>query len=160
MAFAAVALFASCDMLDNNQNDDQNQEPAALSVDGKVWTLADFKGKYVYIDLWATWCNPCKRELPYLKDLEKKFEGAQIVFVGLSTDGDKAKWEQMVRSGAMPGVQLYIGPRSEFQKAYNIDGIPRFILLDRDGVIINNNMSRPSSEDTFKFLESLEGIRL
>ena len=132
----------------------------AHDVDGKVWTLADFKGKYVYIDLWATWCNPCKRELPYLKDLEKKFEGAQIVFVGLSTDGDKAKWEQMVRSGAMPGVQLHIGPRSAFQKAYNIDGIPRFILLDRDGVIINNNMSRPSSEDTFKFLESLEGIRL
>ena len=132
----------------------------APDVDGKVWTLADFKGKYVYIDLWATWCNPCKRELPYLKDLEKKFEGAQIVFVGLSTDGDKAKWEQMVRSGAMPGVQLHIGPRSAFQKAYNIDGIPRFILLDRDGVIINNNMSRPSSEDTFKFLESLEGIRL
>ena len=132
----------------------------APDVDGKVWTLADFKGKYVYIDLWATWCNPCKRELPYLKELEKKFEGAEIVFIGLSTDGDKAKWEQMVRSGAMPGVQLYIGPRSEFQKAYNIDGIPRFILLDREGVIINNNMSRPSSEDTFKFLDALEGIRL
>ena len=47
MAFAAVALFASCDMLDNNQNDDQNQEPAALSVDGKVWTLADYQQQHV-----------------------------------------------------------------------------------------------------------------
>ena len=132
----------------------------AQDVNGKEWTLADFKGKYIYIDLWATWCNPCKRELPYLKELEKKFEGSQIVFIGLSTDGDKGKWEQIVQTGTMPGVQLHIGPRSEFQKAYNIDGIPRFILLDKEGIIINNNMSRPSSEDTYKFLESLDGIKL
>ena len=132
----------------------------AVDLEGKEWTLADFRGKYVYIDMWATWCNPCKRELPYLKELEKKFEGAEIVFIGLSTDGDQSKWEKMVKEGAMPGVQLYLGPRSAFQKAYNIDGIPRFILLDKDGRIINNNMSRPSSEDTAKVLESLEGIRL
>jgi thiol-disulfide isomerase/thioredoxin len=131
----------------------------ATDVDGKVWTLADFKGKYVYIDLWATWCNPCKKELPYLKELEKKFEGAEIVFLSLSTDGDKAKWEKMVKEGKMSGVQLHIGPRSDFQLAYNIDGIPRFILLDKEGVIINNNMSRPSSDDTIRTLESLDGIR-
>ena len=132
----------------------------APDVNGKEWTLADFKGKYIYIDLWATWCNPCKKELPYLKELEKKFEGTEIVFIGLSTDGDKEKWAKMVKEGNMPGVQLHIGPRSEFQKAYNIDGIPRFILLDKEGVILNNNMSRPSSEDTYKFIESLEGIRI
>lgn len=132
----------------------------AVDVDGKVWTLADFRGKYVYIDMWATWCNPCKKELPYLKELEKKFEGAQIVFLGLSTDGDKDKWEQMVRSGAMCGVQLHLGPRSSFQQAYNIKGIPRFILLDKEGKIINNDMSRPSSDDTVRILEALDGIRL
>lgn len=132
----------------------------APDVDGKVWTLADFKGKYIYIDMWATWCNPCKRELPYLKELEKKFEGAEIVFIGLSTDGDKAKWEKMVRSGELCGVQLYLGPRSTFQKSYNIDGIPRFILLDKEGRIINNNMSRPSADETVRVLEALDGIRL
>ena len=121
--------------------------------------MADFKGKYIYIDLWATWCNPCKKELPYLKELEKKFEGAEIVFLSLSTDGDKSKWEKMVTSGKMSGVQLHIGPRSDFQTAYNIDGIPRFILLDKEGVIINNNMSRPSSDDTIRTLEALDGIR-
>lgn len=132
----------------------------AVDMEGREWTLADFRGKYVYIDMWATWCNPCKRELPYLKELEKKFEGAQITFIGLSTDGDKSKWEKMVKESPMPGVQLYLGPRSAFQKAYNIDGIPRFILLDKEGRIINNNMSRPSSDETAKVLEALDGIRL
>lgn len=130
----------------------------ASDVDGKVWTLDDFKGKYVYIDLWATWCNPCKRELPYLVQLEEKFAGANIVFVGLSTDGNKENWEKMVRNG-MPGVQLYLGPRSSFQQAYNVQGIPRFILLDKEGKIISNDMSRPSSDETVQVLESLDGIR-
>ncbi|MBO5419759.1 MAG: TlpA family protein disulfide reductase [Bacteroidales bacterium] len=131
----------------------------AADIAGKTYTLADFKGKYVYIDLWATWCNPCRKEFPFLKELEQKFEGAAITFLGLSVDGSKEKWEDMVRSGALSGVQLYLGPRSEFQKSYNIEGIPRFILLDRDGVIINPEMTRPSSEDTAAYLESLEGIR-
>ena len=131
----------------------------AVDIDGKKWSVADFRGKYVYIDMWATWCGPCKKELPYLKALEEKFRDAQIVFVGLSTDGMKENWEKMVRSGVMCGTQLYIGPRSSFQRAYNIDGIPRFILLDKEGKIISNDMSRPSAEETVRVLESLEGIR-
>jgi thiol-disulfide isomerase/thioredoxin len=131
----------------------------AVDIDGKEWTLADFKGKYVYIDMWATWCKPCRQELPHLVELEKKFADAQIVFLGLSTDGDKAAWEKVVRAGGMCGTQLYIGARSSFQTAYNIKGIPRFILLDKEGIIINNDMSRPSSPDTEKVLSALAGIR-
>lgn len=132
---------------------------SAADIDGKVWTLDDFKGKYVYIDMWATWCGPCKREMPYLKALEEKFADAQIVFLGLSVDKDKDKWEEMVKTGNMTGVQLYLGSQSAFQKAYNVEGIPHFILLDKNGVIINNNMSRPSADETAAALEALPGIR-
>ena len=132
---------------------------SAVDIDGKEWTLADFKGKYVYIDMWATWCAPCKREMPYLKELEKKFADAEIVFLGLSVDRDKAKWEEMVRTGNLTGVQLYLGAQSRFQKAYNVDGIPRFILLDKEGVIISNDMTRPSAKETAETLEALPGIR-
>ena len=131
----------------------------AVDIEGKEWSLKDFRGKYVYIDLWATWCNPCRREFPFLKQLKADFEDAEIVFLGLSTDGDKSKWEDMIKSGELSGVQLYIGPQSSFQKAYNVEGIPRFILLDKEGKIISNDMSRPSSEETKAFLENLEGIR-
>ncbi len=132
----------------------------APDVDGKEHTLADFRGKYVYIDMWATWCGPCKREMPYLKALEEEFKDAEIVFVGLSVDKDKAAWENMVRKGELTGVQLYLGTGSSFQEAYRVEGIPRFILLDKNGVIISNDMSRPSAKETAQTLRNLEGIRL
>ena len=132
----------------------------APDVDGKELTLADFRGKYVYIDMWATWCGPCKREMPYLKALEEEFKDAEIVFVGLSVDKDKAAWENMVRKGELTGVQLYLGTGSSFQEAYRVEGIPRFILLDKNGVIISNDMSRPSAKETAQTLRNLEGIRL
>lgn len=132
----------------------------APDVDGKVHTLADFRGKYVYIDMWATWCGPCKREMPYLKALEEEFKDAEIVFVGLSVDKGKAAWENMVRQGELTGVQLYLGTGSRFQEGYRVEAIPRFILLDKEGVIISNDMSRPSAKETAETLRNLEGIRL
>ena len=94
-----------------------------------------------------------------MKQLEARFKDANIVFLGLSTDRDKDKWVEMASTDVLSGVQLYLGPQSNFQKAYNIDGIPRFILLDREGKIISNDMTRPSSDETALALESLEGIR-
>jgi thiol-disulfide isomerase/thioredoxin len=131
----------------------------AVDIDGKEYTLDDFRGKYVYIDMWATWCAPCKRELPYLKALEKEFADAQIVFLGLSVDKDKAAWEKMVRSGELTGVQLYLGTQSKFQQEYKIEGIPRFILLDKAGRIISNDMTRPSEDATAETLRNLKDIR-
>ena len=132
----------------------------APDVNGNEYTLADFRGKYVYIDMWATWCGPCKREMPYLKALEEEFKDAEIVFVGLSVDKDKAAWEDMVRQGELTGVQLYLGTGSRFQEGYRVEAIPRFILLDKEGVIISNDMSRPSAKETAETLRNLEGIRL
>ena len=64
-----------------------------LDINGKEVSLSDLKGKYVYIDIWATWCGPCTGELPHLKELEKKMHGKKIVFVSISCDKDKAAWE-------------------------------------------------------------------
>ena len=127
-------------------------------MNGKEVSLSDFKGKVVLVDVWATWCGPCQRELPFLKKLESKFEGKNITFLSLSIDHDKAKWEAKVKSGDLSGVQLLIGRGSSFQRAYNIEGIPRFLLLDKEGKIINNDMLRPSSDDTERILNTLEGI--
>lgn len=129
-----------------------------VDVNGKEMTLRDFRGKYIYIDMWATWCGPCQKELPFLKKLEEKFKGRNIVFVGLSIDQDKAKWAARVKSGALSGTQLYIGKGSKFQSDYRISGIPRFILLDPNGRIVNPDMTRPSSEDTEKILNSQSGL--
>lgn len=129
-----------------------------VDINGKEMSLRDFRGKYVFIDMWATWCGPCQKELPFLKELEKKYEGRNITFVGLSIDKDKAKWEAKVKSGALCGTQLHIGTGSKFQADYRISGIPRFILIDPNGRIVNPDMTRPSSDDTVKILNSLPGL--
>ncbi len=127
-------------------------------INGKQMSLRDFRGKYVYIDMWATWCGPCQKELPFLKKLEEKYRGRNITFVGLSIDADKAKWEARVKSGELCGTQLYIGRGTKFQTDYRISGIPRFILLDPNGRIVNPDMTRPSSEDTEKILNAQQGL--
>ena len=129
-----------------------------VDVNGKQMSLRDFRGKYVYIDMWATWCGPCQKELPYLKKLAEKYKGRNITFVGLSIDADKAKWEARVKSGELCGTQLHIGRGSKFQADYRISGIPRFILLDPNGRIVNPDMTRPSSDDTEKILNAQRGL--
>ena len=154
-----IAEFeAKCDRWDRKKPGRQSAGFTAEDMDGKTFSLEDFKGKYLYIDIWATWCRPCMMEVPYMEELEKQFEGRNITFLGLSVDSDKARWEAKVRSGEMPGIQLYLGNENDFLNAYEVRSIPRFILLDREGRIINPEMTRPSSEGTAGFLLTLEGI--
>ncbi len=114
---------------------------------GGTNALKDYKGKYVYIDVWATWCGPCVAEIPYLKKLEKKFEGKNIHFLSISVDKDKEAWRKMVTDKNLGGVQLLVDkPNSEFITKYQVTGIPRFILIDPEGIIVEPNMLRPSQE--------------
>lgn len=133
----------------------QSPDFKGVDIKGKTYSLKDFKGKYVYIDLWATWCLPCRKELPYLTQLADKFKNRNITFLGLSIDKDKLKWESRGKAGGLVGTQLLIGDKSTFLTDYNIDGIPRFILLDPEGKIINNNMLRPSSPEIEEVLNKL-----
>lgn len=142
---------------------------------GGKTSLADLKGKYVYIDLWATWCGPCKREIPSLKEVEKAFHGKNIEFVSISVDngrGYKADtkekaaelayegWKKMVADKELGGVQLYSDNawNSDFIKAYKVNGIPRFILIDPAGNVVTADAPRPSSPKLTELLNGLENI--
>ena len=117
-------------------------------VNGKVVSLDDLKGNYVYIDIWATWCTPCLNEIPYLKEIEKEYHDKNIKFVSLSIDKQevKDKWKQMVVEKELSGIQIMADNNfeSEFIQAYGINAIPRFILIDPNGNIVSNNAPRPS----------------
>lgn len=129
-----------------------------LDIDGKEVSLADLAGKYVFIDVWATWCGPCRGELPHLQKLEHQYKGKNIHFVSLSCDQDKAAWEKMVKEDKLGGIQLHNGGDNAFMDSFMIRGIPRFILLDREGKIYAADMSRPSNPKTVETLNGLEGI--
>ena len=116
---------------------------------GGETSLADLKGKVVYVDVWATWCGPCKREIPYLKDVENEYHGKNIEFVSISIDEKKDydAWRNMVSDKELGGIQLMADNdwKSKFVTDYGIKGIPRFILLDAEGNIVNSDAPRPSS---------------
>lgn len=124
-------------------------------INGKTVALEDLKGRYVYIDVWATWCGPCRAEIPHLKKLEEAYTGKGIAFVSISCDQNKTAWKNMVTKDQMKGIQLYMGNKNDFMKKYMINGIPRFILLDKEGRIINANASRPSDPSTSKLFDKL-----
>lgn len=121
--------------------------------------LEDLRGKYVYIDVWATWCGPCRAEIPYLKKVEEKFHDKNIEFVSISIDTKKdyEKWKKFVVEKELGGIQLFADKdwSSDFIKAYGITGIPRFILIDPQGMIVNANADRPSSPALTTLLEGL-----
>jgi len=117
-----------------------------VDIDGNQVSMSDFKGKYVYIDVWATWCSPCRAEIPYLKKLEEEFSGKNIVFVSISVDQTQEPWKKMVVGEELKGVQLWAGQAPEFYEFYKIYGIPRFMLFDKEGKIYDVNAERPSGK--------------
>ena len=124
-------------------------------IGGKEVCLTDLAGRFVYIDIWATWCRPCRAEQPCLEQLIRKYEGENIVFVSISTDRDRNIWEKFVKTEQLKGVQLYGGQGNSFIEAFVVRNIPRFILLDRTGKIIEADMTRPSDPRTIEVLDSL-----
>lgn len=118
-------------------------------IKGKQVALSDFKGKIVYVDVWATWCGPCKAQIPYLVELEEYYHNnPDIVFISVSVDArkDYDKWKAMLKEKNMGGVLLFAGERkADIMKPYGITGIPRFMLFGKDGKAIYTNAPRPSS---------------
>ncbi|MDR2027787.1 MAG: TlpA family protein disulfide reductase [Prevotellaceae bacterium] len=144
-------------------NDAKDGSPAMdfkfADKDGKQVALSDFKGKLVYIDIWATWCGPCKQELPHLKKLEEEYRNNKnIVFLSVSTDASKdhQKWKDYLAKEDLKGVQLFAGDdaRDGIIKPYKVSGIPRFVLVGKDGTILSSDAPRPSSPEIRPLLKA------
>ena len=106
--------------------------------------LNDFRGKILYIDLWATWCTPCLEMQPYFNALSKDFENEkdEIEFIGISLDRelDKGKWKKLIKRRKLEGTQLIAMDafKSEICKDLKVTMIPRFIIVGRDGELIQS----------------------
>ena len=136
-----------------------------LNIDGSETSLSDLKGKYVYVDVWATWCGPCKAEIPSLKKVEEAYHDKNIAFVSMSIDDDRSHggswekaeedWRAMVADKELKGIQIFApkGWKSDFVTGFEIRGIPRFILIGPDGNVIDASAPRPSSDSLIKLFD-------
>ena len=126
---------------------------------GGVTKLSDSKGSYVYIDIWATWCEPCRKQIPFLEKVAEKYKGKNIVFASISVDQpkDHDKWKNLLTKKSMTGVQLIADKAfdSDFIKAYGVEGIPRFILIDPQGKVVEPDALFPSQPELTNYLDKL-----
>ncbi len=129
------------------------------SIGGKSITLSELRGKYVYIDVWATWCGPCKAEIPFLQKIEETYKNRNIHFVSLSVDKqeDAERWRSYVTENKLGGIQVMADKDfgSDFIKEFSINSIPRFILIDPEGKIVSADAYPPSDPLLPKQLDKL-----
>lgn len=115
------------------------------SSTGTLHSLADFKGKVIFIDLWASWCGPCRAETPHLAALYDKYKSDnRIAFVSIAVSDGKKEWQQAVEKDKPEWLQL-LDKDDLVRKSYVANMIPQFIIVDKNGSIVNFNAPEPSS---------------
>jgi peroxiredoxin len=110
---------------------------------GKPISLSSFKGKYVLIDFWASWCGPCRRENPNNIELYKKFNKKGFEILGVSLDKTKEKWEKAIKDDKLVWAQvsdLNYWDNEVAKKLYGIRSIPNTVLIDKEGIIVANGL--------------------
>lgn len=129
-------------------------------MDSKERSLDEFKGKFVLIDVWASWCYPCLKELPALDTLRQHYKNQDLVVVGISVDSQHYKWDGVVKNLKIPSYQFFIDEEKRFEKEFDIRFIPRMILLDPDGNVYNERMPKPSNPEIYKIIdEALSSVK-
>ncbi|GAB3503581.1 hypothetical protein GCM10027442_04700 [Emticicia fontis] len=129
------------------------------NISDKTVKLSDFNGKIVYIDLWATWCGPCIKEFPNSVALQKKFKAnKEIIFLFVSLDKDRNKWKNyLLKHPELTGIHInLLAPELEkTMQNYNVNSVPRYILIDKIGGIISSSADAPSSDKIESTLRNL-----
>lgn len=152
-----AALFLCCASVLNAQKTSNGiniTDFRFVDTAGKFHTLQEFKGKYIYVDIWASWCYPCKKEYPILAAMIPKLDSSKVKVVSISIDHTPFRWIGALKGYNMKGYQ-WCEENDNFEKAFAIDRVPRFLLINPEGKIQKWNMTRPSNDSTLATLQSL-----
>lgn len=118
---------------------------SAVDSSGKTHSLEDFKGKVIYLDLWASWCGPCRAETPHFKKIYDKYKNDnRVVFMGVAVSDKNDKWLEALREDGAQWLQLF-DSNGKVQNAYVANSIPKFVLINKQGNIVSFDAPMPSS---------------
>jgi len=164
-----VIWFSACDSSKHESNNSQqvqsqienssskgNLEIGSYAPDfsfpnpeGKHISVSDFKGKYLFLDFWASWCTPCRKENPDFVKIYDQFRGQNFEILGIALDKKRENWIDAIKADGLEWPQVsdlkYFD--SEIIELYNIQSVPTTILLDPQGKIIAKNLHAKDLEN-------------
>ncbi|TKC09424.1 TlpA disulfide reductase family protein [Pedobacter frigoris] len=123
-------------------------------VNGKKWGPKDFRGKYLIIDFWASWCGPCRQEIPHLKEVYKKYKDQGLEILSVSVDAKPADWKKAMAEERMTWPQINAVESKPVMASYLFSGIPYLVVVDKDGKIVEKNVRGESLD---KAMEKIFG---
>ncbi len=119
-------------------------------VNGKKWSPKDFKGKYLIVDFWASWCGPCRQEIPHLKEVYKKYQSKGLEILAVSVDAKEADWKKAMAEEKMAWPQINAKESKPVMASYLFSGIPYLVVVDKEGNIIEKNLRGESLDKKLK----------
>lgn len=131
---------------------------SSKDTSGNLVNLNDFKGQYLLIDFWASWCQPCLENFPFMDKLKKNYKSYPIQFIAVSLDTDPKQWKESIEKHNLSGVQLsdskgFFGILPIFCKV--VTSIPRYVLVDKMGKIINFDTPHPMNPELKILIDNL-----
>jgi thiol-disulfide isomerase/thioredoxin len=135
-------------------------EVISQDLDGHVVRLSDLRGKVVVLDIWATWCGPCRAMIPHERDMVKRLRGQPFVLVSISADDDKQTLIDFLAKNNMPWTHWWNGPPPRgIITEYRVLGFPTTYVLDAEGIIRAKNVRGDDLEKAVNRVLSEMGTR-
>lgn len=131
----------------------------ASTLGGTQISLKDLEGKLTVIDVWASWCGPCKQQSPYFERMAMKYADKNVQFVALSTDESVKDWLIDAKAKSDAVMQLHVSDINQFSKNYNVQSIPRYLLIDSGGNLLNADLPGPTDSNFEIILKTELGIK-
>jgi peroxiredoxin len=123
-----------------------------LDINGKPHKLSDFKGKYVLLEFWASWCDPCRQENPNLRKIYTNYKDKGFEILGFSIDNNKTAWKKAIEKDSLSWVNVTDsdGSYSKMAALYNVRAIPANFLINPEGIIVATTVRGGALEQKLK----------